>query len=754
MKIKIEVDNEQYEYDLPLYLCINACAGSGKTTTITKFIIDSIRNGIYKLNNFFVTTFTYNSAKQLKEKINNELNIECKKSYIGTFHSLAHKIINRINQKLLNNIHVDESLYIFYNLLKQKNLTIFEDIKFIIIDEFQDLNDIQFNIIKAIIELNQNISLICVGDVSQNIYTFRGSSIEYITNFNKYFKNGVIKELQSNYRNGKFILQLANIIGKKNMKLISESANQPKLIGFNNLIDEMNYVVNEIKKDIHLNKLNPNEISIITRNNQLLYYYEGKLFESEIKNIIISDEKIRNNIPKDTIILSTIHGSKGLEYEKVYLVGMTDTFFPHSKDNESIKEEERLCYVAVTRCKKDLMITYTNNGKNKVSRFFDGIEHIFIKKNFSTVKTIMNEPIINKKTKAVTNLIKYLDGNDYQFLRNKKIITNENSEIEIKTETKYDAYYYPEFVLRENYYAEFGMFIDYMIRRMIGQHINKLDDNKANEILLCVYLEDNNWKIYEKYQMFINTVINEINNMDKSIILDYIKKRVDKYSENIKNKKITTKNILLEILVRIIKKGYVFKKPLSSINISNKSYLPKIYEDLMKKHYLNYLDYNKKWNEIVYDIWEISKLHFIFLERKRPLYIDIRLDEIMGCMNFYENIYNYLYENYVKDGKYEFIFNPILSDENINGEGDILLYDKSTNKYIIVDIKVTGNQQFNIEHLLQLMLYTHLLRKENKIVEYAMVLNPLLGREEWINLSKWNKGEELINYLIHLDSVK
>jgi predicted RecB family nuclease len=126
----------------------------------------------------------------------------------------------------------------------------------------------------------------------------------------------------------------------------------------------------------------------------------------------------------------------------------------------------------------------------------------------------------------------------------------------------------------------------------------------------------------------------------------------------------------------------------------------------------------------------------------------------MGCMNFYENIYNYLYENYVKDGKYEFIFNPILSDENINGEGDILLYDKSTNKYIIVDIKVTGNQQFNIEHLLQLMLYTHLLRKENKIVEYAMVLNPLLGREEWINLSKWNKGEELINYLIHLDSVK
>ena len=430
---------------------------------------------------------------------------------------------------------------------------------------------------------------------------------------------------------------------------------------------------------------------------------------------------------------------------------MTDTFFPHNKDNESIKEEERLCYVAITRCKKDLMITYTNNGKNRLTRFFDKIENIFIKKNFTNSQSIINEPNVIKKSKAVTNLIKFLDGSDYQYLRNKKIITNDDNEIEIRIENKYDGYYYPEFVIRENYYAEFGMFIDYMIRRMIGQNINKLDDSKANEILLSIYLEDIQWKIYEKYQMFINAVINEISNMEKSKILEYIKTRVDKYSENFKNKKITTKNIILELLVRIIKKGYVFHKPLSSIKIINKNYLPKLYEDLMKKNYLNYLDYNKNWSEIVYDIWEVSKLHFIFLERKRPLYIDIKLNEILGCMNFYENIYNYLYENYIKDNKYEFIFNPILSDENINGEGDILLYEKATNKYIIVDIKVTGNEQFNIEHLLQLMLYTHLLRKENKIVEFAIVLNPLLGREEWINLTNWNKGEELTNYLITLD---
>jgi hypothetical protein len=751
MKIGIELDNEKHEYDLPLYLCINACAGSGKTTTITKFIIESIKNNIYNLNNFFVTTFTYNSAKQLKEKITTELNIDCKKALIGTFHSLSHKIINKIDKKLLNNIHVDESLYILYNLLKNDNMKIFENIKFIVIDEFQDLNEIQFKLIQLIIQTYPSISLICVGDVSQNIYTFRGSTIEYINQFDKYFKNGIIKEMNNNYRNGKYILELANLIGNKNMKQLSNSENQPKLLSFNNLNDEINYVVNEIKKDIHLYKINPNEISIITRNNQLLYFYESKLFENNIKNIIISDEKIRNNIPKDNIILSTIHGSKGLEYEKVYLIGMTDTFFPHHKDNESIIEEQRLCYVAITRCKKDLIISYTNNGKNKLTRFFNDVEHIFVKKNFSSNSNINIEKEIIKKSCAVTNLIKYLDGNDYQYLRNNKIITNPDSDIEIKMIKKGEGFYYPEFVIRENYYSEFGIFIDYLIRRMIGENRKCLSDSKANDILVSIYLDETNWKMYEKYQIFINTIINEISDMEKSKILDYIKMRVTRFGEQIKNKKITIQNMILEILVRIIKKGYVFRKRLDSIKIINKVYLPKIFEDMMKKHYLNYLDYNKKWNEIIYDIWEVSKLHFIFLERKRPLYIDIKINEVLECMNFYESIYKYLYENYIKNERYEFILNPILSDEHINGEGDILLLDKDTNKYIIVDIKTTSNEQFNIEHLLQLMLYTYLLRKQNKIVEQAMILNPLLGREEWIDLSKWNKGEELVNYLIYLE---
>lgn len=68
----------------------------------------------------------------------------------------------------------------------------------------------------------------------------------------------------------------------------------------------------------------------------------------------------------DGVLLSTIHGTKGLEWDHVMLVGLNDDTFPHSKDSDEVQEERRLYYVGITRCIKSLtLLAPIDNVLNK-----------------------------------------------------------------------------------------------------------------------------------------------------------------------------------------------------------------------------------------------------------------------------------------------------------------------------------------------------------------------------------------------------
>ncbi len=65
---------------------------------------------------------------------------------------------------------------------------------------------------------------------------------------------------------------------------------------------------------------------------------------------------------QETVTLMTIHAAKGLEFKIVFLIGMEEGLFPHSRtviNPSELEEERRLCYVAVTRAKDHLVLTYT-----------------------------------------------------------------------------------------------------------------------------------------------------------------------------------------------------------------------------------------------------------------------------------------------------------------------------------------------------------------------------------------------------------
>ena len=80
----------------------------------------------------------------------------------------------------------------------------------------------------------------------------------------------------------------------------------------------------------------------------------------------ISLQSEQDEVEGECVYLMSIHASKGLEFDAVFIVGLEDGFFPILSEDGDIEEERRLAYVAITRAKKRLFLSTTN------SRFYRG----------------------------------------------------------------------------------------------------------------------------------------------------------------------------------------------------------------------------------------------------------------------------------------------------------------------------------------------------------------------------------------------
>ena len=93
--------------------------------------------------------------------------------------------------------------------------------KYILIDEYQDTNVAQYQIIKMLGAVNENICV--VGDDAQSIYSFRGATVKNILQFEKDYEDTKIIKLEQNYRSSKSILEVANTIISNNKNQIKKS---------------------------------------------------------------------------------------------------------------------------------------------------------------------------------------------------------------------------------------------------------------------------------------------------------------------------------------------------------------------------------------------------------------------------------------------------------------------------------------------------------------------------------------------------
>ncbi|EMR74733.1 DNA/RNA helicase, superfamily I [Thermoplasmatales archaeon SCGC AB-540-F20] len=201
----------------------------------------------------------------------------------------------------------------------------------------------------------------CVGDDWQSIYGFRGSNVEYIVNFQKYFKNPSLIKLNLNYRSNNTIVEASNELIKHNRFKIEKEINSFNTTGKKiylycaqkELEDGVDTVVKNIDQLLK-NGFTKDDILVLSRTRKSDAF-----------------ERYYEELNKRKIRLTTIHQSKGLEAEIVFIIGLNRGYhgFPNVRDDDRIfqvikksdyeknlEEERRLFYVAVTRAKQELFL--------------------------------------------------------------------------------------------------------------------------------------------------------------------------------------------------------------------------------------------------------------------------------------------------------------------------------------------------------------------------------------------------------------
>ncbi|MCM2326235.1 MAG: UvrD-helicase domain-containing protein, partial [Candidatus Woesearchaeota archaeon] len=289
--------------------------------------------------------------------------------YKHDFGDLAVKIIKKINEYKKEKGLRDFTDQITHVIdFFKKNRDHIPKYDHMLVDEFQDVNSLQFELIGLISPKN----LFAVGDPRQGIYGWRDSKIEFILDFQKIFPTSAVLELNENNRSGKKIVEKCNgcISSMKLPNLISNSVEEGKVTLLSHEDEDAESFF--ITQSILSQETDRKNIFVLTRTNKQLEKISETLKMNNIKFLKRTMEETHANLKPedDQVTLSTIHAIKGLEAEVVYIAGANSKNLPcHASEHpllESVKEEydkyeeeRRLLYVAMSRAKKQLIINYS-----------------------------------------------------------------------------------------------------------------------------------------------------------------------------------------------------------------------------------------------------------------------------------------------------------------------------------------------------------------------------------------------------------
>ena len=420
-------------------LLVLAGAGTGKTRVVTTRIAYLLSKGV-RPEEILAITFTRKAADEMKERVVELVSNKSKGLTVCTFHALGRRILvehgHRVglrkrfgivgeeqqreiveeviaSEKVLGLLPFEfiaqieqvksgackptgrfETAYEKYQaILRDRNAVDFEDLmalplslfhqfpecggiyqrrwKYLLVDEYQDTNSSQFELVCHLLGKHRNLCV--VGDDDQSIYGFRGSEVERILSFGRDFTGSRVVKLETNYRCSEQILKLANavIAGAKTRypKTLRSHLGPQEPVYLKRTKDEKDefaFVAEKIQEERAESR--ETEIAVLARTQQQVELYRTRL-------------KQLGYVGKgNKVSVMTLHQSKGLEFQVVFLPSLNDETIPHLRAvlecAEAVEEERRLLYVGITRAKRRLYLSSARSVQQRevgLSRFLDGL---------------------------------------------------------------------------------------------------------------------------------------------------------------------------------------------------------------------------------------------------------------------------------------------------------------------------------------------------------------------------------------------
>lgn len=408
---------------------ILAAAGSGKTTTLSARIAYLIEEYKVPPQSIVLMTFSRNAAHQMKSRI--ESLIGPSQIWAGTFHGLSRSLLKKFApEKLKTLFFIDELVSMGEEwLYTEKGRKWVGTLKYVFVDEFQDINENQWRMLQRM--LHPGARLIVVGDDCQNIYTWRGSHVRYILELHKEVRGIVDDQLRRNYRSRETIIRAANAVMAKiptlewkgSMIAEKKGGEKPQVRFFYRMQDETKWVLQTIQEALKIAGKKKITIAVLSRTNNDLYRVEEEFIMAGLR-CRLRDIGIDEQSGKETgnvIDLVTLHASKGLEWDIVFMINCNDDVFPSSKKPDAIICERRLFYVGVTRAREILHLSYTRDERS-LCRFVREIPNQLMTYH-GLARYCLSDVEIQEGKKRLRDVLACLDGDDLHSLREDGVLS-------------------------------------------------------------------------------------------------------------------------------------------------------------------------------------------------------------------------------------------------------------------------------------------------------------------------------------------